>query len=139
MRQLNGKLNEIQKSFQRNEVDANEIKNQADLVRDAATNAHDLATSLQDTYRQANSSLTEKASTSESARQRAGQLLQRASKIAGTTNTKLKELDAMMEVHRTNNADLEGLKQRLDGLNGQMAEYLGVIQKNADRYRQCTS
>lgn len=120
-------------------MDANAIKGKADEVRDAASNAHELATVLQDKYRQANSSLTDKATTSESARQRARQLLLRASKIAGVTNTKLKELESMMEVHRLNNADLETLKTRLDGLNDQMTTYLSVIQSNADRYRQCTA
>lgn len=44
----------------------------------------------------------------------------------------------MMEVHRVNNEDLEGLKQKLDGLNAQMSEYLNVIQTNGARYRVCT-
>lgn len=120
-------------------MDADAIQRKADEVREDASNAHDRATTLHDKYRQANSSLTDKATTSESARQRARQLLLRASKIAGVTKTKLTELENMMEVHRSNNAELETLKGRLDGLNDQMADYLNVIQSNADRYRQCTA
>lgn len=44
----------------------------------------------------------------------------------------------MMEVHRLNNQDLEGLKGKVDGLNVQMSEYLNEIQANAARYRICT-
>lgn len=43
---MSAKVNEIQKIFQRNEVDAAEIKVQADNVRDAANNAHELATQV---------------------------------------------------------------------------------------------
>lgn len=108
-------------------------------MRDATNNAHELAAVLLERYRQANASLTDKAATSEAARQRARLLLGRASKIAGVTSAKLKELEDMMTVHRSNSDDLESLKGRLDGLNAEMTQYLGVIQSHADRYRQCTA
>lgn len=136
--QLNGQLSALQKTFQRNDIDAGVIKHEADEVRDATNTAHELAAQLLERYSQANSSLTDKAATSEAARQRARQLLARASKIAGVTGTKLKELEDMMAVHRSNSDDLDALKGRLDGLNAQMTEYLSVIQTHADRYRQCT-
>lgn len=44
--QLGDKLNELQKKFLKNNLDANEIKNQSDQVRDSASNAHDLATQV---------------------------------------------------------------------------------------------
>lgn len=47
---------------------------------------------MQNLYNKANITLTSKASSSEIARERAQQLLQRASKITVDTNTKLKEL-----------------------------------------------
>lgn len=40
------KVNEIQKVFQRNDVDAAKIKIQAEVVRDLANNAHDEATKV---------------------------------------------------------------------------------------------
>lgn len=43
---LQEKLNELQKNFLRNDLDAKEIKNQADQVRDSASNAHELATQV---------------------------------------------------------------------------------------------
>lgn len=89
---LHGKLNDLQKNFLKNDLDAKDIKKQADLVRDSASNAHEIATQLHDKYRQANDSLSTKALTSESARERAQQLLQRASKITVDTSSKLKEL-----------------------------------------------
>lgn len=48
---MNAKVNEIQKTFQRNDVDAAEIKVQAETVRDLANNAHDEATKvIQENY-----------------------------------------------------------------------------------------
>lgn len=44
--QLNAKLNEIQKIFQRNDVDATEIKQQANNLRDDANNAHEFSTQV---------------------------------------------------------------------------------------------
>lgn len=47
---------------------------------------------LRDQYKKANETLTTKAASSEVARERAQQLLQRASRITVDTNNKLKEL-----------------------------------------------
>lgn len=46
VKQMNAKVNEIQKTFQRNDVDAAEIKVQAETVRDLSNNAHDEATKV---------------------------------------------------------------------------------------------
>lgn len=43
---LGDKLAELQKKFLKNSLDANEIKNQSDQVRDSASNAHDAATQV---------------------------------------------------------------------------------------------
>lgn len=43
---MSAKVNEIQKTFQRNDVDAAEIKVQAETVRDLANNAHEEATKV---------------------------------------------------------------------------------------------
>lgn len=94
---------------------------------------------MRNKYRQANDSLTEKAITSESARERAQQLLQRASKITVDTSSKLKELQAMADVYRNNDRELQALQGKVDDLNSKMNEYLDVIQTHSDRYRQCTS
>lgn len=43
---LNEKLSQLQKNFLKNGLDATEIKNQADQVRDSASNAHEIATQV---------------------------------------------------------------------------------------------
>jgi len=136
---LSSKLNELQKNFLKNDYDAKEIKQQADQVRDAAHNAHEDATKLRDNYRKANDSLTAKAITSESARERAQQLLQRASKITVETSSKLKELQGMVDIYKTNDKELNDLEKRVEYLNSQMNDYLSKIQSDSVRYRQCTS
>jgi len=136
---LASKLGELQKNFLKNDYDAKEIKQQADQVRDAAHNAHEDATKLRDNYRKANDSLTAKAITSESARERAQQLLQRASKITVETSSKLKELQGMVDIYKTNDKELNDLEKRVDYLNSQMNDYLSKIQSDSVRYRQCTS
>lgn len=44
--QLNDKLLTLQKNFLKNDLDAKEIQEQANKVRDSASNAHDLATKV---------------------------------------------------------------------------------------------
>lgn len=113
---------------------------------------------LRDNYRKANDSLTAKAITSESARERAQQLLQRASKITVETSSKLKELQGefalalvwlvlliicfvagMVDIYKSNDKELNDLEKRVEYLNSQMNEYLSKIQLDSVRYRQCTS
>lgn len=94
---------------------------------------------LGNNYREANNSLTEKALTSETARARAQQLLQRASVITVDTTSKLTQLQTMADTYRANDRELKELQERVDELNRQMNEYLTIIQQNSDRYRQCTS
>lgn len=43
---LNQKLANLQKNFLKNDLDAEEIKKQADQVRDSASNAHEVATQV---------------------------------------------------------------------------------------------
>ena len=45
----------------------------------------------------------------------------------------------MVENYKTNDKDLEDLKDKVKELNDQMMEHFKVIQDNADRYRHCTS
>ncbi|XP_055695879.1 laminin subunit beta-1 [Lutzomyia longipalpis] len=136
---LTGKLTELGKKFLKNDLDANEIQRQSDNVKDLANNAHELVTQLKNDYKQANNSLSAKAVTSESARERAQQLLQRASRITVETTGKLKELRDMEDVYKVNGRELESLQQRIASLNDDMTKYLTKIQMDSDRYRQCTS
>ncbi|XP_059611859.1 laminin subunit beta-1 isoform X2 [Phlebotomus argentipes] len=136
---LTGKLTELGKKFLKNDLDANEIQRQSDHVKDLANNAHELVTQLKNEYKQANNSLSAKAVTSESARERAQHLLQRASRITVETTGKLKELKDMVDVYKVNDRELESLRDRISGLNDDMTKYLNKIQEDADRYRQCTS
>lgn len=94
---------------------------------------------LRNDYREANSSLTEKASTSEGARARAQQLLQRASQITVDTTLKLGKLHSMSETYAHNDRDLGELQLRVDGLNSEITKHLAIIQERSEYYRQCTS
>lgn len=86
-----------------------------------------------------NESLTDKASSTESARARAQQLLQRASVITIETNNKLSQLKNMADTYQNNEKELLGLQSRVDDLNKVMGGYLDRIQEKSDYYRQCTS
>lgn len=44
--QLSEQLGELQKKFLKNVLDATDIKNQSDQVRDSASNTHDAATQV---------------------------------------------------------------------------------------------
>lgn len=94
---------------------------------------------MRNDYRQANVSLTEKASTSESARARAQQLLHRASVITVSTGEKLSKLQSMSDTYITNHKELGNLQSRVDDLNLDITNNLGVIQQKSNFYRQCTS
>lgn len=94
---------------------------------------------LRNNYRQANVSLTEKASTSEYARARAQQLLHRASVITVSTGDKLAKLKIMDETYHINDKELGELQSRVESLNNDISINLGRIQERSDFYRQCTS
>lgn len=90
--QLSQDLLNLSKKFFENDLNAKKITVRAEEVKDAANNAHDVATQLGNQYKSANDSLTAKAKKSEVERQRAQQLLQRASKMTVDTNRSLQSL-----------------------------------------------
>lgn len=94
---------------------------------------------LRNNYRVANDSLTQRASATESARTRAQQLLQRASTITVSTNSKLKQLQDMADTYQINEKELNSLKTRVGELDHEMTRYVDRIQERSDFYRQCTS
>lgn len=98
-----------------------------------------LLSQLRNDYRQANFSLTEKASTSENARARAQQLLHRASVITVSTSDKLAKLQTMAETYHSNDKELGQLQSRVESLNLDITTNLELIQQKSDSYRQCTS
>lgn len=94
---------------------------------------------LKNNYREANDVLTEKASSTESARARAQQLLQRASVVTVNTQSKLAQLQGMADTYLNNERDLQGLQARIDALNNEMIGYLDRIQSQSEYYRTCSS
>lgn len=94
---------------------------------------------LKNNYRQANDSLTDRASSTESARARAQQLLQRASVVTVNTQNKLVQLQSMADTYQYNERELRGLQSRIDELNNEMIGYLEKIQSRSDYYRTCSS
>lgn len=94
---------------------------------------------MKNNYRQANDSLTDRASATESARARAQQLLNRASKVTVSTTTKLTQLQTMADTYQNNEKDLRDLQSRIDTLNTEMSWYMDKIQQRSDYYRTCTS
>lgn len=94
---------------------------------------------MKNNYRQANDSLTDRASATESARARARQLLSRASKVTVSTQTKLNQLQTMADTYQNNEEDLRKLQSKIDKLNTDMSSYMDTIQQRSDYYRTCTS
>lgn len=123
----------------KNELDAKEINLQTEKVKESANNAHELATQLRDEYKTANASLSTKAKTSESARERATALLQRASRITLEATGKLNKLQEMTDIYNTNESEIEAMEQKIVALNVEMADYLNIIRSRADWYRECPS
>lgn len=94
---------------------------------------------MKNNYRQANESLTNRASTTEAARARAQQLLQRASKVTVNTQNKLGQLEEMSKIYNINEQELRDLQSRIDTLNTDMNSYMDKIQQRSDYYRTCSS
>lgn len=136
---LQSKLNKLQRKFLKNSHDAKEVKSQAEAAKDLSSDAHEKAKKLKNQYKYANDTLNSKASSSEYAREKAQQLLQRASKITVDTNNKLKELKEMVQITTTNDADLSEMERKITNLNGVMDSYIQRIRSNADYYRACNS
>lgn len=136
---LSAKLGDLRKKLTKNDLDAKDIRERTEHIKDTANNAHDLASKLRNQYKTANSSLALKAKTSESARERATQLLQRASRITVETTGKLRDLKDMTDIYNTNDHEIEKMEEKITRLNDEMAHYVQVIQSRADGYRQCTS
>lgn len=83
--------------------------------------------------------MTEKAATTESARARAQQLLQRASSVTVNTQNKLVQLQTMTDTYQNNERDLQSLQARIDSLNDELTGYVDRIQGRSDYYRTCSS
>lgn len=137
--ELAKKVSRLQKNIVRNDLDAKEIKKEAYKVNESANSALTQAKELRSSAQNANRTLTDRAARSESARERAKKLLQRASKLTVDTNEKLQELRQMQETYHLKDEQLEKLKSLMKPLNDEMSLYLTNIQTQADRYRLCTS
>lgn len=94
---------------------------------------------MKNNYRIANDSLTDRASATESARARAQQLLQRASKVTVSTQNKLTQLQTMADTYQNNEKELRALQSRIETLTEEMKGYMDKIQQRSDYYRTCTS
>ncbi|XP_065087000.1 laminin subunit beta-1 isoform X1 [Ochlerotatus camptorhynchus] len=137
--ELKTRLNKLHVSNVQNDQDAEEIIKQAETVKESANTAHDLATQLKDNYKTANATLTARSNASESARERAQNLLNRASKITVETTNQLKKLQELYKTYESNQNELGSLETHIQGLTEQINTYLNKIQSDADRYRQCTT
>lgn len=137
--ELKTRLNKLHVNNVQNQQDAEEIIKQAETVKESANNAHDLATQLKDNYKTANATLTARSNASESARERAQNLLNRASKITVETTNQLKKLQELHKTYESNQKDLDSLESKIQGLTDQINMHLNKIQSDADRYRQCTT
>ncbi|XP_058129242.1 laminin subunit beta-1 [Anopheles ziemanni] len=134
---LQSRLEQLQKDNILNEHGAQEINNQAEVVKESANNAHERATQLKNDFKTANESLTVQARKSESARERAQNLLNRASKITVDTNTQLAELQNMDEVYKSNEKEIQTLEAELNDLTEKVSGYLEAIRTKAEYYRTC--
>ncbi|XP_038106612.1 laminin subunit beta-1 [Culex quinquefasciatus] len=96
--ELETRLNKLHVSNVQNQQDAEEIIKQAETVKESANNAHVLrlgiSLQLKDTYKTAVATLTVRSNASESARERAQNLLNRASKNTVETTFQLKKFES---------------------------------------------
>ncbi|EDW63810.1 laminin subunit beta-1 [Drosophila virilis] len=136
--ELARKVQRLEKNILKNELAAKEITKEANRVKLEALRARGDASNLQSSTGATNQTLTDRASRSENARERAKLLLQRASKLTVDTNAKLNELNLLQETYVEKNEKLAKLERSIQPLNDELDIYLRNIQENADRYRQCT-
>jgi coxsackievirus/adenovirus receptor len=136
---LQSKLHDLQKRLLTIDSDAEKVQRKAENVKSESAHAFGTADNLRNNYKATNDKLNERAKTSEDARERAQQLLKRASKITVETDDKLKELNEIFDSYKSNEKELNVLEEKIDSLNDRMNGYLSQIQENADRYRQCSS
>ncbi|XP_055377658.1 laminin subunit beta-1 isoform X2 [Condylostylus longicornis] len=132
-------VDRLRKRATENEILALEIKRQADKVKQLATDAHESASQLKNKFQSASSSLSERANSSEVARERAQNLLQRASKLTVDTNEKIKELEGMNSTYVNKEKQLQLLKEAIQILNEQMKGYFETVSRRAEKYRTCTA
>ncbi|XP_034670103.1 laminin subunit beta-1 [Drosophila subobscura] len=135
--ELAKKVQRLQNNIVKNDRDAKEITKEASRVKLEAMRARGEANNLQSSTSATNQTLTDRASRSENARERAKQLLQRASKLTVDTNAKLKDLNDLQSVYQIKNQELVELESAIQPLNDQLNEYLRNIQDRAVYYRQC--
>ncbi|XP_022231765.2 laminin subunit beta-1 [Drosophila obscura] len=135
--ELAKKVQRLQNNIVKNDRDAKEITKEASRVKLEAMRARGEASNLQSSTSATNQTLTDRASRSENARERAKQLLQRASKLTVDTNAKLKDLNDLQSVYQIKNQELVELQAAIGPLNDQLNEYLRNIQDRAVYYRQC--
>ena len=87
---LKQKLKAIQQNNLKNDLDINEIEKKIDEVNDQSLLSKNKATNLKNKYNLVNKNILEKSEQSISLRERAKDLLKRASTLTTETNNKLK-------------------------------------------------
>lgn len=92
---------------------------------------------MQNDYSKANSSLTEKASQTENARERAQQLLYRATVLTVDTATKFEKLQSIDQMYRSQNSELGTLQDRVNTLKRELEYYVQNIHERSEFYRNC--
>nr|NP_476618.1 LanB1, isoform A [Drosophila melanogaster]NP_723319.1 LanB1, isoform B [Drosophila melanogaster]P11046.4 RecName: Full=Laminin subunit beta-1; AltName: Full=Laminin B1 chain; Flags: Precursor [Drosophila melanogaster]AAF52563.1 LanB1, isoform A [Drosophila melanogaster]AAN10647.1 LanB1, isoform B [Drosophila melanogaster] len=131
------KVQKLQNNIMKNDRDAKEITKEAGSVKLEAMRARGEANNLQSATSATNQTLTDRASRSENARERAKQLLQRASKLTVDTNAKLKDLNDLQTVYLNKNQQLLRLQAEIGPLNKELNEHLIHIKERGSHYRQC--
>lgn len=135
--ELAKKLQRLQNNIVKNDRDAKEITKEAANVKLEAMRAAGEANNLQSATSATNQTLTDRASRSENARERAKQLLTRASKLTVDTNAKLRDLNELQMVYQNKNQELLDLQADIGPLSVQLNEYLQYIQEKVQHYKQC--
>lgn len=133
------RLGNLQKSILKIENDAQQVKAEAGEVVVKAESAQEQARDLRQKYQAANSSLAERADQSSNSRQRAQELLQRATNLASETQLQLKQLQSMEDLYNSHATALAALENHIDDLNRKVAFYLAEITNKSDGYRSCSS
>lgn len=130
-------LQRLQNNIVTNDRYAKVISKEAGRIKQEAMSARGEANNLQFAASATNQTLTDRADRSENARERAKQLLQRASKLTVDTNAKLKDLNDLQTRYLIKQQELVDLQAAIGPLNEVLNQHLKHIQEQASYYRQC--
>uniref|UniRef100_A0A1B6DHB4 Laminin subunit beta-2 n=1 Tax=Clastoptera arizonana TaxID=38151 RepID=A0A1B6DHB4_9HEMI len=134
---LQGQVQDLQKTFLKNEKDAREVADEALSIDADVQKTQNKAKELQNAYREAKDKLNKRSQDSGLARSRAQMLLERANQLSVNTTQKLKELQDAETMYKDQEKLLKSLNDDIEELSARMVSYLMNMTTISDHYRNC--